>query len=399
LVALVFAIESPVLATGYYFHLVNPNFAYEKDGSTKVSKDAPSDLVQVITGSLSVPTSTGGVKSGQVIVYSGQIGDGNVGNGEFEYLYGLGDSQNVFLRIWPEGVGQGKYYGQSSQLKTTAAGQTANETPVSSITCRWKLSSPPGVNCSVSNFANSYSSSNQKYLPSFSVSPTNTGSQNGIKYVTDSTDSSRVNYTSISYEICKAPAGEPDWQGMVKTYDSGSVSESDPDNPFYSMGSWYAVRATATNDIDTGLPGEVLVFQIPAGDGSGGPYDVPLAFNSGINTIAIPFATNMTIKLGGAGGSDLDVDGNGFVSVQELIEAIKSANIPVTVFGWYDENAQRHKGLSSVAFIGNTVDIEACEATTGDSKTDILGTQIMTNHPYQVSAGLGGNLILNGTSQ
>jgi len=393
LVVLLFAFESPVLATGYYFHLKSPNFAYQKDGTTKIPSGSPS-VVEIITGTVSAPDPAGGVKAGQSIVSTGAIGDDNVNAGEFERLYGSGDSQGIFLRIWPNGKGAGQNYGQSGQLTTSALGDNPNETPLSSITCNWKLSAPPGVNVTVGNYALSYDSPSTQYLPSFLVTPTNVGAQSNINYVLD-TNNNRIHYSSIVYEICQAPNQVADWS-TLRTYSSGSIKETDATNPFYVMGNYYAVRAYAINDVATsgGPYGTPVVFQIPPGIGGGGVATETWTFyrpsgSSGINTMAIPFSGLSAIEGATIAGGWQTVDVS---SVGKLIAEINRQISParVRVFGWYDAATQKHMGLTSITGYDASGIPTSGTFTGNTSLTNVVNATVSTGTSYQVSVDTDG---------
>lgn len=294
-------------ATGYYFHLKDPNFAYKQNGTTKISQTTDTNnVVQIITGDRTTPLTGGGLSTGQVSVFQGKIGEGTGNDGEFEKFYGVGNSQPIFLRIWPAGIGNGKTYGETAQLYTSAAGDNANETLVSSITCNMKLSAPPPITCTVGSYVLSYNASSAQYLPSFVVSPTNltTNSLGEGNYLAD-TDGTKVKYNSISYEITKSNAdgSNADWANK-KTFTSGTVVEANAAAPFFIKGGSYSVRGTATNNIGTGTTGTAYPFTIPSGaDGTGGtvkftyslktyaPYAPGTAMQN-INNIAVPYKTD-----------------------------------------------------------------------------------------------------------
>ncbi|MBU0629480.1 MAG: hypothetical protein KKC80_00990 [Candidatus Margulisbacteria bacterium] len=337
----------------------------------------------MVTGAISAPGNNGEVKAGQTVVYSGQIGDGGKGDGEFEYSYGLGDSQPIFLRIWPDGAAQGKTYGETSQLSTSAAGDNQKEDAISSITCNRKLAAPPAVDVSVGSYALTYTGG--KYLPSFVVTPTNASGG----YIKDSSDDTYIYYTSIAYEITKSVGGAPDWTIKKPPYSSGSIQENDALNPYYLMGGEYFARAIATNGIGAGpTPSPGFKFTIPAGDGIGGP--ITIIYNltkpvgkSGINTISLPFnfASGVTDEATAV-----------ITTVDSLIKSINAAYVAanpantdaVTVFGWYDETTQTHVGLTGIVYSAGNIDASS-KYTGAANIAAITGAALDKGRSYQVT--------------
>jgi len=331
---LLMALQTPVLATGIYFHLKDPNFAQDKDGNTLSA--GGNSVVQVLKGSRNAPLA-GGALNGQTEAAQKQIGDDNVGDGEFEYLYGSDNNQSIFLRIWPDGIGDNKYFGHSGGYTTSGSGDNPKEQTVSSVRCRFLLAIPAGVNLSVGNYALTYDNNAATYMPSFSLSPTNTGNSGGINYVEDPNDANTwYPYDSIEYEVDQAPGNTPDWVDS-RTYSSGSITETDANNPFYIMGNTYAARARATNALGTGAWGEELIFTIPAGAGAG-VWSLQITLYKqqdgyGINDIIIPFSTNY-------------VEGSQVTNLDELKTAVESAGTTITAIGIWDESSMSLKGAT-----------------------------------------------------
>ncbi|MFH1576479.1 MAG: hypothetical protein ABID35_02950, partial [Candidatus Margulisiibacteriota bacterium] len=284
---------------------------------------------------------SGGALNGQTLAAEKQVGDDNVADGEFEYLWGSDNNQSIFLRVWPDGVGNDKYFGHSDGYSTSGSGDNPKEQDVSSITCKFKLSIPTGVGLSVGGYALTYDDNVTAYLPSFVVSPTNTGNSGGINYVVDPSDANTwYPYDSIEYEIDQAPGNTPDWND-TRTYSSGSIAETDANNPYYIMGNTYAARARATNALGTGSWGDELIFTIPAGDGVGAQvWSLALTLYKlengyGVNDVIIPFSSTY-------------VEGNLVTNLQELKDQIEAAGsgTTVTAIGIWDESSMTLKGAT-----------------------------------------------------
>ncbi|MBU0671491.1 MAG: hypothetical protein KJ732_00515 [Candidatus Margulisbacteria bacterium] len=333
---LLLALQTPVLATGIYFHLRDPYFAKDKDSN--IIAEGGNSKVQVIKGSRNIPLA-GGALNAQTLAFEETIGYFEVDAGEFEYMWGSDNNQSIFLRVWPDGVGDDKYFGHSGAYTTSNPGDGAKDQEVTSITCKFKLSIPAGVNLSVGSYALTYDNNAAAYLPSFVVSPTNTGNSGGIDYVQDPSDANTwYPYDSIEYEIDQAPGNTPDWND-TKTYSSGSIAETDANNPFYIMGNTYAARARATNVRGTGSWGDELIFTIPAGDGTGTQaWSLQLtlykqANGYGVNDVIIPF--NSTY-----------VNGTLITNLQVLKDQIEAAGTKITAIGIWDELSMSLKGAT-----------------------------------------------------
>ncbi|MFC1568068.1 hypothetical protein ACFL37_00025 [Candidatus Margulisiibacteriota bacterium] len=178
----------------------------------------------------------------------------------------------------------------------------------------------------------------------------------------------------------------------------------------FALNTVYEVQAAAKNWFvaadESNLNWSPLAEQNTGSLPGGGPFDVTFSLKAGINTFSLPFIMNdSTNKPVTIGGQNLDANDDGSVSVKELLSAIAteiyaSATSRVTVFAFYDESEQRHKGLAPVdlrpARDGKMSVSFGTRPTPGDNSSDILGATVVPNRPYQISVSADSTFTLNG---
>jgi hypothetical protein len=334
---------------------------------------------------------------------TGAVGDGGLGAGSYYFAHStvnVNSGDGFFVRIW--NAGKDCYIDTSAQSISWGDSPLANYTlTYSSATAYWARQ--PGEP-SIASIGESLQRKDQgtpadpdddTYDLTLSIRPSYDQGATHIQLAeTDATAVPDGAHKKFRIHCYNADDPAPPTlttlttDNRVAELNSGTVSFS---GAGFGPGS-YSINVYAFNwfghgeasDSHSTLGGE----QIP-----GGPYDLPLALKAGINTISLPFATDQPITLAGA---NIDVDENG-LTVLELIEAINTA-VPVTVFGWYDENEQAHRGLTSVAFdAAGAVDVDNCTAI-GGTVSEILAAPIKKNHPYQTTVGADTVVVLNGRS-
>ncbi|MBU1027212.1 MAG: hypothetical protein KKA31_05715 [Candidatus Margulisbacteria bacterium] len=141
---------------------------------------------------------------------------------------------------------------------------------------------------------------------------------------------------------------------------------------------WFGDSKAAENNVN--VPAPVA--------GAAGPTTETWTFVPGINTFAIPFvldepeAKPVTYKA--IDGAQEPLYQNNNCTVNNLLNAIyQSAEIPSTVFGWFDAADQQHIGVMAIG----SGDIVTGNNPDGDAYTfsTLKEVEIKTGQPYQVT--------------
>jgi len=176
---------------------------------------------------------------------------------------------SVYIKAWKTSPGPGQYYGFYGPANTGSATQTLRwDSP--KITTKYKAAKPPKPKATAGGFSLSYDANTGRYLPTFTISAVDQSDPNepGILFET------------VGYNIAIRKKGDNWDPARVFSQKSKTITETDPDNPYFVADgkTEYEVRAQAWNyfggntDADWG---ESYFFKIPASGGAGG---VPTTF-------------------------------------------------------------------------------------------------------------------------